>query len=477
MDRHQLAQRRYQQIAPPSRVDVDEQQSDQIEAWLREDVVPIVADLQENPRFRRLVTYGLERLVPGSASRERQLVQAVEDAVVQCALATVEAARNHGLETLLADADVASNESTSANSEDGDPVEHHTSSNDTVIEKIARRPWFAMGIEDDFLTPQWHLFLRESDQSLANRFRRYYPTPDVLGDNVQRMLFARMDFWVFQVDRIWRRLFGRLGESGENASEALERIFAAKINLDECLRNLRESCLTGNEPRLRNACCTLTQVYVAYHPCAKLSWLQSTARDLDAVSATIRCFFRHGGEIIEVERLCRHRFREVGRHRASLIDMNLIRQVAAALDDVKQLYHHGIMPEDLIEEARHSYRLLVVERPRMVFWDGDLLEIDWNNRDKSWELMLNLAAAAEGLQDMDRFALTGASTDRMLSIRKHELTKLLMQTAHGLELAAHIEKIRGGRVHVTLDPGEVHVLDVATDEWTLDPAEFASALS
>ena len=157
--------------------------------------------------------------------------------------------------------------------------------------------------------------------------------------------------------------------------------------------------------------------------------------------------------------------------------MNLVRQVAAAMDDVQELYHQGIMPEDLIDEARHRYRLLVVERPRMVFWDGALVEIDWNGREKSWELMLNLAAAAESLQDMDRFALTGASTGRRLSVRKHELTRLLMEAEHGAELAAHIEKIRGGCVHLTLDSSEVNVLDVTADEWTLDPAEFAPALT
>ena len=50
MDRLEIAQQKYQRIAPGP-LGLDEPKSEELEAWLRDDVVPVVADLQRNPKF------------------------------------------------------------------------------------------------------------------------------------------------------------------------------------------------------------------------------------------------------------------------------------------------------------------------------------------------------------------------------------------------------------------------------------------
>ena len=84
MDRLELAQKKYQRIAPGP-LELDEEKSNEIEAWLREYVVPLVSDLQRNPAFRRYVQFGVERLAAETDVPERQQVVAVSDALVACA--------------------------------------------------------------------------------------------------------------------------------------------------------------------------------------------------------------------------------------------------------------------------------------------------------------------------------------------------------------------------------------------------------
>ena len=92
-----------------------------------------------------------------------------------------------------------------------------------------------------------------------------------LGDYVRRGLFARVEYWADFLGPCWDRCFRAAQERGPAA--AAEGLIAAKVELDESARRLREACLAGTDPPLREACTALTQVYTAYHPSPELGWL------------------------------------------------------------------------------------------------------------------------------------------------------------------------------------------------------------
>ncbi|MCY2995961.1 MAG: hypothetical protein NTY19_50140 [Planctomycetota bacterium] len=488
MHRLQLAKQTFEGLAALARRGVDESLSDRVEEWLRNEVVAVAEDLQKKPRFRRYATAAVDQLAAGTGTTVRRQVESVADAIVECARAMVDFARQTDSLQLLADAvgvlDAAWIREQQARSAAGSDVRSVVDTR-SVVEKAAGRPWFDCFAQNEYFAAGWHLYLRNSDALLTRQFRRFEPTPPLLGDIATHMSFARISFWESRLEKGWQRLTTEGQWSYETARVTCERAFEAKFALDRSIQQLREAWLLGTEPRLRNACCTIVQVYTAYHPCAALPWADTTVGDLAPHAAMLRFFFRHTGEITEIELLDAQKARVVGHRKAQLVDMSLVRSVAAALDDLEEMYEEGVMPEDLINEARTQHRLVVVVSPRMVFWDGVKLDVDWNGKDKSWEMMLLLAARAEQLEGVDQHGLSGAHDNRGLSVRKHNLIKQLtadnrVGNSPAAELAARIEKRPKGECYLDLEPNEVKVLElgaVRADGWTVDPRDFEDIAS
>jgi hypothetical protein len=186
-------------------------------------------------------------------------------------------------------------------------------------------------------------------------------------------------------------------------------------------------------------------------------------------------FFRRRGTVVEVEQVGPREVKEVGRHAAQLVDTELIQQVAAALSDITELYEQGMHADDLIEEARTQYRLVVVVRPRLLFWDGERLDLNWDSAEKPWNLLLNLAVQAEGLLPLHSYELTGVKDNRDLSVRKVKLIELLSRTEPGEKLGVLIEKARRGNCRLALEAQDVKVLELEADAWTVDVDEFKPA--
>lgn len=469
MNRLRLAQLRFEQLAPLPASGADEALSDKLEDWLRDEVVPVVEDLTDNPVFRRTVTAVPEQLCTRSPGAQRAQVNSLAAALVVCAQTFVDAAREFNVLDVLSDQDCVQDKGWLAEEQ------HRNIDARNVIEKIAERPWFDVVSPEDFWAPTAHLYLGQSDPLLTRQFRRSQPYSKLLGDHVVGMMFARLDFWKQRLEAGWNGLQPRLGALGNRAFAALQSAFGAFIDLEQKYRALRLAWLSGSEPRLRNACLTLLQAYVAYHPSPKLVWLHEDTQSLTAHGEVLRKFFRHRGTVFEIQEFGADRVQRVGTRSAQLVDTHLIQQVAAALGDISEIYHRGVHVDDLIEEARSQYRLLVVVHPRLVFWDGDRLDVNWDSAEKPWNLMLNLAVRAEGRLPLHPYALTGETTGRALTVRKSKLIQLLSQTGPGEKLSVLIEKPRGGDCRLSLASPDVKVLDLEADNWTVDVDEFKLA--
>jgi hypothetical protein len=459
---------RLAQWAPLPQSGANEILSDELEAWLRDYVVPVVEDLLDNPVFRRIVSAICEQLLESSDTEERRQIDDFADSVVTCASALVNAAEEFGVHEVLADSDRADDERWIAADKNAniDPR--------SVTEKAVDRPWLGMVTSQDFWSPTFSPQLRVTDALLVRQFRRSVPFVKLLGDRVSSMLVARCNFWKHRLDSTGQRLQIRLGGEGNRAFKAQEEILNCLIEIDHRYQLIRQRWLAGPERRLRDACFALLQTYVAYHPYPQIPWLGVASQTLSVNGGVLKAFFRHRGTVKEIELISHGRARVVGTKTASLVDTNLIRQVAAALDDLGEIYRRGAHPDEIIEEARSQYALLVVVRPRLVFWNGERLALEWNDAEKSWNLLLNLAVRAEGKLPLHAFTLTGVRTNRDQSVRKLHLRRYLSSVPHGDELAARIEKHRGGDCYLDMDSGAVKVLDLDADDWTVEVNSFGT---
>lgn len=465
MTRHELAKLRFDQLAAGLPLGADELRSDQWEAWLRDDVVPVVEDLLENPVFRRRVRAMPEMLFSSPPHDGRTSINALADALVSEAQTLVAAARELNLVEALADQDRAQDQAW---------IDEHSAHGIDVrstIEKLADRPWFDLANPEDLWTPTMDLYLRRPDGLLLRQYRRRRSDWKLLGDHVIDLMFERIDFWKKRLEHARHQIQSRLGGSPAGLA-AHERVFRCIFEVEQQFQSVRNQWQTGNDARLRNACFVLLQAYIAYHPVPQLDWLEFDSHTLGVNGGTVRSFFRHRGTVTLAERRSDGRLYQVGTRSASLVDVQLVRQVAAALEDLASLYHQGVHADDLIAEAKDRFQLVVVVNPRMVFWQGQLLELPWVKADKNWNLMLHLGVKTEGRLPLRNFGLTGIAKPRDLTIRKSHLEKFLSRAAGGDQLAVLIEKERGGACTLNLAPAEVKVLDLDADDWTVDASDF-----
>ncbi|MDA1013987.1 MAG: hypothetical protein O3A00_05990 [Planctomycetota bacterium] len=485
MDRLELAQRKYQRIAPGA-WELDEEKSDKIEAWLREYVVPLVSDLQRNPAFRRYVKFGVERLAAETDVPERQQVVAVSDALVACASEVAKLGDRDEFRDLMRDRDLLQelNERKYGASSLQEEAEEPKAEEDTpcIAEKMAEQPWFDLVMSLDFPYLEDHLFVVSEDSWFYEAFTRFRPNIPVLGDGITRMLFARIDFWVHHLKGVWNQMLVRIMQTSDDPHGEYEPFFMTMIHLDKCVENLKATCLSGDDGRMRDACCTLMQVYIAYHPRPELPWLDLREDIYQAKSGMLGLEFRRLFELIEYDQVDARTIQESGRRQASIVVMDAIQQVLAAIEDVAELYRRELSLEEIINEARSQYRLVVVTRPRMVFFDGEKLNVDWNRKNRPWELLRFLAAQGERLDCVDRYHISGSPTPHALSNLKSRLCKILMESddlpnVPATQLAALIEHADGA-MRLDLAPDEIKVVDLedsGADEWTIDPTGFETS--
>jgi hypothetical protein len=474
MDRLELALREYEQIAPKPRLGADVPASDRLESWLREKVVPVVEDLQaKSPRFRRLVSWALTQIMPGAQTDARSTVDAVATALVDCAKALVEVSEKAGITERLAGATVSPTTEAAAGLSDN----QRTGSDlcpplgRLAVETEATRPWLDLVSQADFFYPATGLHLREPQGSLSRSFNERFRSGFSFGEHIVRMLIARVEFWQKPIDEAWKNCFYAIQGNTQRENDWRNRLFSAKIKLDQAVEELKKCCLAGNEARLRNACCVLLQVYVAYHPSPTLQWLAPPEDWVRTSGAVLRAHVRHRGEVVTVEPIGPRLARMVERSTAMIVDMVLLEQVAAALHDVAELYRQAVSPEDMIEEAVQSHDLVVLLSPRAVCWKGRKVGPNWHDHPQPWDFLVQLAEAATKGQGVDCYNFGDGVTHRDLSVRKYELARLLPD-----DLGVLLEKTRSGPCRLALPPEKIAILDLDADAWTVDVDDILQGL-
>jgi hypothetical protein len=441
MNRLQLAQRGYEMLAPALATTLNEETSDRAERWLRDEVCPVFAELAPNRSFRLAVRWSRDHLTAGANSPARQLVEAVESALVRCAreLASV----------TVADPNDASNVDLNA----AFRVEISRSDRAT-IELIAERPWLDLVCVEDFFHPMCELCLRKPDPDHTHAFRKRGELRVPLGDYIARCMVARIDYWKSFLDRIWNETCcGRRGP--ENWTQGLRnRLFDAKVTLDQSVERLKAACRAGIQPQRREACVTLTQVYAGYATSPVLDWLGFPRGSGSGSGGLIRSCVRRPGVLATAQREETGLITVVDQRSASLCDQEVLQRIAASLADVVPFYQLPEDPDDLIDWAAQRARLVLVDRsPRAVWWDGNnVAEGTWDTHLPEWNLLWILALNLG--KPVDQMMLMRPEKHPIKS-RRHRLTRLLNGV---LDLDNCIETLRGQGYALLLPVADVFLL-------------------
>lgn len=439
MNRLRLAQQGFDSLATFLAVTLTEETSDRAEAWLRNEVCPVVEDLLANRSFRLAARWSVDHLEPGVDTQERRLVTAVDAALVSCAQRLLPLC--------------ARQESQGEGSHAPQSARVAISDSDrSSIELIARRPWFDLVCSEEYFHPTQSLHLLTSHPEHTTNFRRNELRVP-LGDYVARSLFARIDYWKTILERVTlaalANLPPRLGVNPEG-----EALVTAKFALDEAVVQLTARCRLGNDPRVRDACATLVQVYAAYSALPNLDRLGCPAGSAAANRGLIRSCIRRRGDITTVQPLREGVLAIVAKQTASLCDPAVVRNIASALQQVAVFYDVPEDPDDLVEWCKDRTRLLMVDRvPRAVFWEGvPVAEDQWDEKPVEWNLLWTMAIRPRRTIDQ---AMLVRPEQHPIRSRRNRLSKMLQEA---LALDSLIENRRKLGYELDLEPAAIVLL-------------------
>ena len=104
-------------------------------------------------------------------------------------------------------------------------------------------------------------------------------------------------------------------------------------------------------------------------------------------------------------------------------DLVAIHKVVSALNGVAELYRAAACGELRLADAIASKKLVLVEAPRIAYWEGKSLEANWERRTKRWELLWELASSAKRKLPVDRENLSNRKSERAIRDRRSDLSK------------------------------------------------------
>lgn len=362
-----LALQGFEDLGSLQEINMTEEKSDLIEAWLKESVCPVVEELVNFKTFQSNTLWSASHLSKGVETRERKLVEDVDDCLVKFAV-QLEACFPYVYNARI-------------------PACHIDD-----ISFIAQRPWFDLVYVEDFYQPTQILMLDDSNNQHINNFRNYKQnrTP---GDHVCDSMFARIKYWKEILDKIRKLFFANIRIDDEQSSKEFSSLMDCMKQLDSSVKELQKACLKSKQKTLRGACTTLSLTYLSYADRPKLNWLIG---DSSEVQVRAQCFRRNvvrpPGEIQHLEKQPNGSYMQTKKEPALLCDPVVIRKVAQALMDIKSIYDVPDSPEDLIDWACSQSRLVLVDHsPRQVFWDGEPIVQKWDTEAVQWNLLWILA--------------------------------------------------------------------------------------
>ena len=138
----------------------------------------------------------------------------------------------------------------------------------------------------------------------------------------------------------------------------------------------------------------------------------------------------------------------------------VLRQIAAALEDLTSLYELPSGNRERLEWALDRARLVMVDsRPRAVYWDGNPVAEDaWCSHEREWDLLWTLARNARGAVNQ---AMLMNPDGQAIRSRRYRLGQLISAWPTLDEL---IETRRSGGYLLALDAEMVMLLRNETNQ-------------
>lgn len=113
--------------------------------------------------------------------------------------------------------------------------------------------------------------------------------------------------------------------------------------------------------------------------------------------------------------------------------------------------------EDALEDAIASRAFVLVERPREAYWDGERIELDWQNLSALWEFVWEMCRAAKAGQPIDSLTFGDGSKSNVVTQRKYRLSKL---EGFPFELFAAIDTVGRGSQQLMIPPEQIRIFHV-----------------
>jgi hypothetical protein len=318
------------------------------------------------------------------------------------------------------------------------------------VKFIASRPWVDLVTIGDYFAPVNDLNLRDREAFLGPNSRHVqigaflpYCNPRLrpLGDFVSRTLLIRVEFWQDMLQKFWVRCQRIALENHLVDCEEWSKATAAMGHLSKYAEALRHGLMDDRCLRLREACLTLVQIYASFRPLADFSFLGPVAKL--ACNADGFCYFAKRRQALSIPE-----------------------QVEAALTEVAGLYRSQEDQEERIRELSMRHSLLIVEGPgrREAYWNGELLDTDWQKHEKPWSLLSAMAERQMHGLGADAFDVNCSPKDA-----RYRLRQLIPA-----ELNKHIAPAGQGTYKLRLAKEDVCVLQCQEQQERFVPAAIAA---
>ena len=123
--------------------------------------------------------------------------------------------------------------------------------------------------------------------------------------------------------------------------------------------------------------------------------------------------------------------------------------------------------EEAMSSAIASGDLVLVEWPREAYWNGESIEIDWNQQGALWEFLWELSCQAKAGQPIDAFTFGGNTHRDVVTKRKSRLTNM---SEFPIDLTILIESVSRGTQQLMLPRERIRVFERTgidtLGEWT-----------
>jgi hypothetical protein len=262
MDRVEFALRRYRQIMPEPVGTWMEFPARQVQIWLTDDVCPVVEDYCKRPAFRDQATWPLRVLVPGAATPERRLIDAVDEGLVRSAHALVAIASQKRVQRhLLAlsppmervientvEVNGATVQRVSARRSLADDLSVQT----RQVESIAQRYWTDLVCANDYFEPCGGWMEQTAPERQAGEFVVCLnPELHAIGDFVTRALLRRVEVLTEVLHACRGMCLQAAHRVGSRAAARIDAEAKAWLGLTADVNAMQKACSTGPDAPLR----------------------------------------------------------------------------------------------------------------------------------------------------------------------------------------------------------------------------------